>query len=405
MSPVELNRILKSGIDAVKRGQKQKGRELLLKVVAAVERSEDGWFWLSMAVDDPKDKTTALENVLTINPANMTAQANLKWLKQAAPAETADSRTSTDKAGSGRDQKSATPFAPQSPVENISAIDDPYQCIFCGAPAKKEDRRCPECKRNLITKRARSKSLSYALRTAIFAVGIQFGVAVIEGLVDGTIASEGRNGFIRYVFSTLKLFQFFGDYLSWPAQWVPILLAAASLRVLIFMLVIAGLTARMSLAYYGSIAVMAADIAWSLFRWIRNFLGPFAAVLYIIADIAALALIFAADRDFEVNDERILSVPDRRIKGGVELNRRGHNYSREGKWALAVAHWRAAIAALPNRPEFYKDLAIGYAQIKYYDRALGALAEAGRQSPIDADVPKIKEIIEGKKAADPRPRG
>ncbi|MEK7278514.1 MAG: hypothetical protein AAB427_14275, partial [Chloroflexota bacterium] len=342
---------------------------------------------------------------LTINPANMTAQANLKWLKQAAPAETADSRTSTDKAGSGRDQKSATPFAPQSPVENISAIDDPYQCIFCGAPAKKEDRRCPECKRNLITKRARSKSLSYALRTAIFAVGIQFGVAVIEGLVDGTIASEGRNGFIRYVFSTLKLFQFFGDYLSWPAQWVPILLAAASLRVLIFMLVIAGLTARMSLAYYGSIAVMAADIAWSLFRWIRNFLGPFAAVLYIIADIAALALIFAADRDFEVNDERILSMPDRRIKGGVELNRRGHNYSREGKWALAVAHWRAAIAALPNRPEFYKDLAIGYAQIKYYDRALGALAEAGRQAPVDADIPKMKEIIEGKKAADPRARG
>jgi len=121
--------------------------------------------------------------------------------------------------------------------------------------------------------------------------------------------------------------------------------------------------------------------------------------------VAALALIFAADRDFEVNDERILSVPDRRIKGGVELNRRGHNYSRQGKWALAVAHWRAAIAALPNRAEFYKDLAIGYAQIKYYDRALNSLQEAGRQAPVDLDVPKMREIIERKKAADPRPRG
>ncbi len=405
MSPVELNRILKSGIDAVKRGQKQKGRELLLKVIAADERSEDGWFWLSMAVDDPQDKATALENVLTLNPANMTAQANLKWLKKNTPAQTAGGRTRTDNTGSGREAKSATPFAPLSPVENISAIDDPYQCIYCGALAKREDRRCPECKRNLIAKRIRSKSRSYALRTAIFAVSIQFGIAGIEAMVDGSIAAEGRNGFIRYLFTALKLVQFFGDYLSWPPHWVPILLAVASARVLIFLLAIAGLTARVSLAYYGSIAVMAAGIAWSLFRWIRNFLGPYAAVFYIIADVAALALIFAADRDFEVNDERILSVPDRRIKGGVELNRRGHNYSRQGKWALAVAHWRAAIAALPNRAEFYKDLAIGYAQIKYYDRALNSLQEAGRQAPVDLDVPKMREIIERKKAADPRPRG
>lgn len=405
MSPVELNRILKAGIDAVKRGQKPKGRELLLKVVAADERNENGWFWLSLAVDNPQDKITALENVLTINPANMTAQANLKWLKKSAAGETTDSRQPANRTVPGRDQKSAAPFAPLSPVENISAIDDPYQCVYCGALTKKEDRRCQECKRNLMTKRVRSKSLSYALRTAIFAVGIQLGAAVIEGVVDGSIASEGRNGVIRYIFGALKLFQFFGDYLSWPTQWVPILLAAASVRVLIFMLVIAGLTARMSLAYYGSIAVMAADIAWSLFRWIRNFLGPFAAVSYIIADVAVLALIFAADRDFEVNEERVVCMSDRRIKGGVELNRRGHNYSRQGQWALAVAHWRAAIAALPNRSEFYKDLAIGYAQIKYYDRALGALQEAGRLSPVDADVPKIQEIVEGKKAADPRPRG
>jgi len=207
MSPVELNRILKSGIDAVKRGQKQKGRELLLKVIAADERSEDGWFWLSMAVDDPQDKATALENVLTLNPANMTAQANLKWLKKNTPAQTAGGRTRTDNTGSGREAKSATPFAPLSPVENISAIDDPYQCIYCGALAKREDRRCPECKRNLIAKRIRSKSRSYALRTAIFAVSIQFGIAGIEAMVDGSIAAEGRNGFIRYLFTALKLVQ------------------------------------------------------------------------------------------------------------------------------------------------------------------------------------------------------
>ena len=403
MSPAELNRILKAGVDAVKRGQKQKGRESLLKVVEADERSEDGWFWLSLAVDDPQDKITALENVLTINPANMTAQANLKWLKKSAAAEATDGRRPTAKTVQG--PQSATPFAPLSPVENISAIDDPYQCIYCGALTKKEDRRCPECKRNLMTKRAKSKSMSYQLRTAVFAAGIQLGVSFIESLVVGSIAAEGRNTFIYYVFSTLRLHQFFGDYLKWPADWVPILVAVASARIVIFLLVVIGLSARVNFAYHASIGVMFADMGWAVFRWLRGFVGPFAAVLYIIADVVALALIFAADRDFEVNEERIVCMPDRRIKGGAELNRRGHLYSKGGQWALAVAHWRAAIAALPNRSEFYKDLAIGYAQIKYYDRALGALQEAGRQSPIDADVPKIKEIIEGKKAADPSPRG
>jgi tetratricopeptide (TPR) repeat protein len=166
-----------------------------------------------------------------------------------------------------------------------------------------------------------------------------------------------------------------------------------------------GLAARFTPAYYAAIGFMSFDILWATVRWVYKFLGPFSAITDIVADIAGLAFVFASDRDFAINDERMLCQADPRIKGGAELNRRARLYRVEGKWALAVAYWRAAIGQMPNQPEFYKSVAIGYAQIGYYQRALSAIAEARRQAPVDVEIPRIKELIEDKQKNDPRPRG
>lgn len=61
---------LYEGALALTEGDKDRARELLLRVVEADETNEAAWLWLSGAVDDPLDQRTALENVLALNPDN-----------------------------------------------------------------------------------------------------------------------------------------------------------------------------------------------------------------------------------------------------------------------------------------------------------------------------------------------
>jgi tetratricopeptide (TPR) repeat protein len=401
MTPPDIDRILQEGIDAVKHGQTEQAIEILIQVVEADENNEQGWLWLSYVVNDPQDKITALENVLTINPGNRVAQQNLtRWQTQFTAAKNESTVTPPFTVVVASD------YAPYSPVESISDIDNIYQCVYCGAPAEQKTRKCPECGRKLFLRRTlSSRHTSYMLRSAIFVAIIQSALAMIEMLTFASVAYEGRNPIVAYIITALNLGDFFGDYLTWSQAWTQALLWIAGIRIVIFLTLTVGLAARFAPAYYAAIGFMSFDILWSTLRWVYKFLGPFSAIVDVIADIAGLAFVFASDRDFAINDERMVCQPDPRIKGGAELNRRARLYRMEGKWALAVAYWRAAIGQMPNRPEFYKSVAIGYAQIGYYQRALNALAEALRQSPLDVEAPRIKELIEDKKKNDPRPRG
>mgnify|MGYP001252688612 FL=1 len=71
---------LYEGALAVSQGDKERGRELLLRVGEANEEIEEAWLWLSGAVDDPEDQRTALENVLALNPNNKHALYGLDVL-------------------------------------------------------------------------------------------------------------------------------------------------------------------------------------------------------------------------------------------------------------------------------------------------------------------------------------
>jgi hypothetical protein len=86
--------LLKRGIVALKRGHKAEARDLLIQAVEQDERNEMAWLWLSGAVDTDEDRCICLENVLTINPNNESAQRGLEILqRQRAPA--LDSKPST----------------------------------------------------------------------------------------------------------------------------------------------------------------------------------------------------------------------------------------------------------------------------------------------------------------------
>lgn len=72
---------LYDGAVALQKGDRLRAFELLMKVVEHDQHSEEGWLWLSGAVENPEDQKTALLNVLDLNPHNEVARRGLEWLE------------------------------------------------------------------------------------------------------------------------------------------------------------------------------------------------------------------------------------------------------------------------------------------------------------------------------------
>ena len=72
--------MVREGINAVKAGNKDEGRALLMKAVELDPYNEEGWLWLSGVVESPEDQRTCLENVLSINPNNDRARQGVAYL-------------------------------------------------------------------------------------------------------------------------------------------------------------------------------------------------------------------------------------------------------------------------------------------------------------------------------------
>jgi hypothetical protein len=72
--------LLQQGIAALKAGCKDEARRLLEQVVQENPRSEQGWLWLSGAVDTDEERRFCLAQILSINPRNALAQRGLEVL-------------------------------------------------------------------------------------------------------------------------------------------------------------------------------------------------------------------------------------------------------------------------------------------------------------------------------------
>lgn len=76
----ETDLLLQSGIAAVRSGDKREGARLLAQVVRKEPQSEDAWFWLAAATDQPAEAAACLRRVLAINPNNERARQALNML-------------------------------------------------------------------------------------------------------------------------------------------------------------------------------------------------------------------------------------------------------------------------------------------------------------------------------------
>jgi hypothetical protein len=88
--PTDIDKWLREAVTAIKQGDKETGRDLLMRIIEEDDMHEQAWLWLSAAVEDREERIICLENVLTINPHNKAAQNGLKKLGVPLPASRAE---------------------------------------------------------------------------------------------------------------------------------------------------------------------------------------------------------------------------------------------------------------------------------------------------------------------------
>ncbi len=398
----ELQKLLQEGIAAVKRRDYPRGRDLLLQVVESDDRIEQAWLWLSVAVEDLQDKVTALENALAINPDNHDARQQLGRLTQSlAVAPAAPPAAPAD--GADRWKQ----LLPDVPLEADDDIDDPYQCVYCGRMTAPEHRACPHCGKKLHWRVKQSEGWSEVLKLAMLLMGIDLALGAVEFLgpvLALNVAGGGDAAFFREV--VLKVFgveAFLGNFLRLAPGLAQLLVGIDVLRLGLLLMLLFGLARQWTLAYYGSIVTLGFDLLLSIYLALSGSLGLIGSAANFLLAVAVLGLLFASYPEFAVNEQRLLTQPDTVARGAIDFYQRGHYYRRLGMWALAVAQWRKSVGLAPKETLYYKDLGIGYAQIKRYQRSLRALEEAQRQAPQDASIPEIIALVraQAEKASPP----
>lgn len=76
---------LQQAITAIKSGDKETGKQLLIEELKANPRNEDAWLWMTNVVSSNEERIKCLANVLKINPDNETAKRGLSALQQPRP--------------------------------------------------------------------------------------------------------------------------------------------------------------------------------------------------------------------------------------------------------------------------------------------------------------------------------
>ncbi len=73
--------LLRQAIEAIKSGDKQRGREFIAEILKTDRGNEQAWLWLTQTDISHEQKIKSLQQVLRINPDNETAKEGLAKLQ------------------------------------------------------------------------------------------------------------------------------------------------------------------------------------------------------------------------------------------------------------------------------------------------------------------------------------
>ncbi|MGH2523014.1 MAG: hypothetical protein ACRDH2_10975, partial [Anaerolineales bacterium] len=337
MESPELQKLLREGIEAIKHGNRVRGRELMLKAVRQNSGLEIAWWWLSESVDDPQDKMLALQNVLALNPSNAEAQQRITQLRlnqtgsaKPAPATAALPTIAGRRVAADRWRS----YLPESPKEADDGVDDPLQCVYCGRVTDLNSRRCPHCGRPLY-RRVKKAAGSGFIRLLLLFVTIAIALGILDALgpLFALSAAQTQGGTGTFGFDLLlQVFgveAFLGNFLKLPRNVVQPLINFYLVRLGVLLVSFFGLLRRWSLIYYLAILAMCADVAANFFLLVSGYLGIVGSVANLVLDLVILLLLFASSYEFAVNHERLVVRPETTARNALDFYKRGHDYGKQ----------------------------------------------------------------------------
>ena len=386
----EITRLLKAGMKAVKAGQREQGKALLLQVIEKDEENERAWLWLSGAVDTEEERRICLENVLTINPNNELAKKGLARLKPVPQEEiempasfTADE--SPEASFESVSEASLPPslearaaqfnrYEPQEekgwwmdepisePAKTVTQFNDVWSsreeiCAFCAEPVEQMQTRCTKCKRPLLAK-------------------------VLANTVPGPYYNRLRTWVT--VFASLRLFVILFLLIVIFSEGLASELDAAGLltdlMVTFAPLVIAvvGIYRREAWAYWlllivsiietGGLALLAFSSG--------DFVVLFCLSPLLLLSAYVLFTIYMAGEDFKKKEVRRIAAISDRLREPRELDKVAQQLAKEGKWASAVLHWQRAVGRASGHAPYLLRLGHAFAELGFYERSLDILHPA-----------------------------
>jgi tetratricopeptide (TPR) repeat protein len=395
----ETGQWLAEGIARAKAGERERARELLLRVVRRDERNAQAWLWISSVVEGPEDRRVALENVLAIEPENTLARAGLDWLDRQ-PLEPTPS-------GAAPETQPAGGQAADVPVFSDTALglsdDEPALeqegCPYCGQPVSESDDRCPKCRQSL-TVRALERT-EFPARVWLLAAAW-----IVQALADVA------NGALVLIALTMAA-GLSGSALG--ASYIRTYLAGAAfasgaltpdlLRMVVVFVVFDVIAAAWSL-------VMAVVLPWR--RSAALAVALFVAGLHVVMAISSFAVgmtslwiglgrlalglfiglfLLEAQGDFVWRAVRQRLELDRGAKSSMDYYSRGRAYKSMGQMAKAALHLERAVELAPERVAFRVALGNAHYALGQYDWAAEHIRAAVRLSPNSADLREFLERV------------
>lgn len=364
-SRIDPTRLLHDGVEAIRSGDWVHGRDLLLDAVELEPALEEAWWWLSETGRSTEEQIEALEQVLRLNPERREAAGRLAAARQQLEAP-----------------------APIPDEDDVAF--SPYQCIYCGVLTAPDDRRCPHCRRDLMTtaRVKRSRGLNVAL--LIFA-GWNAQMAVWLALIPFLARSEHTGMLLRL--GRLQLVQFvFTDFLSWSPRAANVLVAFGLMHVGLLLVVVLGLVTDAEWIYGATLIIAPLDLAMlAVGFWLRYVSLVFFG-LHVVMGLAQMLLVLVSNAQLASNSVREQLRIDKKYAPS-ELYKLGHEYGRHGKWALATLAWQQAAVKKAESRYFYQ-LGVGYARLSRYGRANRALQKARRLAPDNTQIAEALAIVE-----------
>jgi tetratricopeptide (TPR) repeat protein len=412
--------LVKEGIAAAKAGQSAEARDVLIRAVALDERNVQAWLWLSGVVDSLEDREVCLENVLTLDPGHVAARQGLEFVRRQKPGDTPPGDTPPggeppSLAADAFDEPpailvddepdlAAMAIAPMPETPAIrsaglssDAWEDEFLCPYCATITAPEDRTCPSCHQKLLIKTRRRQSMSGWLKFTVVLQAFSTVVALIAPLLLLAQAAE--------MVQVINPFTLLPSYLGVADPnaaamaeaaliEVPrIILLSAFIPFLFSLLMLIGLLQRWKVMYYlmliGAVLSLVSAIATVVLTNGAGLLGGIVAVVY---GLFVIFIVFQMEDDFFMDERRIVMRIDPTAKNGMDFLNVGRQYMQQRMWALAVLHLRRAAGRMPEMIDTHLALAAALMNLKHYDEAGRALADARRVNPEHPDLQDLQKV-------------